>query len=385
MEHQLGTRVVVIGADHHNTLAVLRCFGLKKCPCDILVHTDQTDSIAISHSKFAKNKIYTVPPCEAGIVGWLLDKAVSSMSERPVLVPCSDLAALVIDQHWEELNPYYRLPGFKKKPGRVACLMDKIEQKNLADCHGILMADSWSIEVKKDVEVPSDLIFPCIIKPEVSALGRKADIVVCQTEDEFVEAINKLTELGYSRVIVQRYLKKKYEVCMFGAIVTSENYDGVIVKKLRETPPPAQGSTLVAEFINDPEVSAHGDKVIKMLADEGFHGLYDIEMLVCEEGVYLNEINFRSSGCGFGMIEGPKAIVYEWVLGELGNGYVMHLQKPVGKRIQNDLADLHARKKNHITIPEWIMTFFRADSHAFFFIKDIKGTFFYYKSLLRRR
>lgn len=385
MEHQKRVRVIIIGADHHNTLAVLRCCGLKKCHYDILVHTDQADAIGISHSKFAKNRVFAVLPDENAIACWLLNKAVAMYNEKPVLIPCSDLAALAIDRHWEELNTYYVMPGFREQPGRVAYLMDKMEQKRLSDQYGILMANSWSIDVKENVELPSGLTLPCIIKPEISATGRKADIVVCKTDSEFVEAINKLMMLGYSRVIVQQFLKKKYEICSFGAILTDQNYDGVTVKKLRETPPPAQGSTLLAEFIDDPEINSHVDRVNKMLVTEGFHGLYDIEMLVCEDGVYLNEINFRSSGCGFGMIEGKMALVYEWALAETENNYLLHMQKPIGRRIQNDLGDLHARRKNNITLLDWLAAFFRVNSHAFFFIKDIPGTFFYYKRLLRRR
>ena len=381
MENGLKNKVIIIGADHHNTLAVIRCFGIQKWDFEILVITEHRDIVGVSHSKYAKNRFESVTPDEKEVINWLLHKAVT-LKEKAIIVPCSDLAAYVIDKHTDDLKPYYILPGFQDQPGRVAVLMDKFKQKELAEEYQIPTADTWTIDVAEGDNIA--IAFPCIIKPEISAKGNKADIAVCRNFDEFHRTMNRLKSLGYRRVLAQKLLVKKYEICAFGEIASGKRTAGTIVKKHRETAPPAQGSTLLAEFINNTQIANSVKSVIDMLIKEGYRGLYDIEMLVCADDIYLNEINFRSSGCGFGMIGKNEAFPCEWVRSELDSKHKTELIIPESGFIQNELADLFSRQKNHISLKTWFRDFIRSTRHAFFSLKDLSGTWFYYKRLLKR-
>lgn len=379
--NQLKNKIIIIGADHHNTLAVIRCFGMQHCDYEILILTEHDNLVGVSHSKYARGKVSCVAPNEREMLNWLLQNR--TQDKKAVIVTCSDLAAYVVDAHVEDLAPYYITQGFEGEPGKVVALMNKMEQKRLAEKYGICMAKSWTVAVNQTSE--ADITYPCIIKPEVSAKGNKADIAVCENEREYIKALIHLKELGYQEVLVQQYLKKQYEICAFGAMSSGGNTKGVVVKKLRETPPPAQGSTLLAKYIEDPDINKAIDGVIRMLAAEGYHGLYDIEMLVCEDDIYLNEINFRSSGCGFGMVKKDEAIPVEWAKGEVNPSYSMTLNKPATGTIHNDLADLFSRKKNYVSTKTWLKDFFSASRHAFFSMNDLPGTFFYYGRLLHRK
>ena len=378
------SQIIIVGADHHNTLTVIRCFGLARCEFHILVHTEHPDNIGISNSRFAKDRISSVKSEESDIVGWLKEYGRTKPDKSKIIVPCSDLAAFVIDKHWNELNTDYRLPGFIGQPGRVAIMMDKMNQMEFAEQYGIPVPKSWSIQVESNPTKKSDVLFPCIIKPEVSASGRKSDISVCNNEEEFIGCIGALYALGYKQVIVQQYLKKKYEICAFGAMASNGSYDYVTVRKIRETPPPAQGSTLYAVFSDDAKDDEAVKGILEKLKAEHFNGLFDIEMLVCEDGTYLNEINFRTSGCGFGMIHGDYAIPLQWVLTEENPELPVRYKKPFGKRIQNDLADLSSRRKNRIGLFEWLKSFVKSSKHAYFSLYDFPGTLFFYKRLFKR-
>lgn len=214
-------KIIIIGGDHHNTLAVIRDLGKYKCNISVLVHGkfESKKMIRVSHSKYAQNCTFSVPDNEQGIIDWLLDNK-KEMGLKPILFPCSDLAAYVIDSHYKQLSPFYILPGFINNPGRVAYLMDKKHQKEFAEENGIPMARTWELKNTAGAFcVPEDAIFPCIIKPEISAFGNKADIKICQDETELKIALALLANEGYEKLILQQFLKKEYEVCAYGCLI----------------------------------------------------------------------------------------------------------------------------------------------------------------------
>ena len=169
--------VIIIGADHHNTLAAIRCFGKLTCNLQVLVHTSQADleKVRISHSRYATSKTVCVSESPDAIVQWLRNRV---EEDKQILFPCSDLAAYAIDMNYQELSSSYVIPGFKGAPGKVAHLMDKWEQSKFANENGLPMAKTWSLTNANDFSVPEDMVYPCIVKPEVSAFGNKGDIVI---------------------------------------------------------------------------------------------------------------------------------------------------------------------------------------------------------------
>lgn len=278
MKQTLQNNVLIIGADHHNTLAVIRCLGRQKCNISVIVHGgfSGADAVRLSRSKYAKGRVVVVEEQE----NVLLEHLNSVITEKKqILFPCSDFAQYVIDNNRLLLEPNYIMPGFEE-PGKCVYLMDKWNQYKFAFNNNIPMAKTWRIDIEngQSYHIPEDITFPCIIKPTISAFGNKSDIAICDNKEKFEIKIAELFRAGYKTLLVQTFLKKQYEVCAYGALLKNADFSvGAIVKKEREFPPRSGGSTTYARFIDDARIVELATKVLKIMVADGYHGQYDIE------------------------------------------------------------------------------------------------------------
>ena len=365
--------VYILGGDHHNTLAAIRCFGKEHYDIKIGVLSDKATKI--SGSKYAKGKI-TILPDENSTITWLISEQ-KKFNDKSFIIPCSDLAEYIIDTHYDELAERYYIPGFSGNSGRVSILMDKYEQKKLADRFGIKMADTWQIDLDK-VELQG-ICFPCIVKPEISAFGSKTDIRVFNVKDELKAAIDDYRQAGYKVLLCQQFLKKKIEVCAYGYIPKGTgSYSGAIIQKIHEN---NGGSTAFAKFVDDPELNSEVDKLCSLLQKEGYNGLYDFEYLVCEDGVYLNEINFRQSGNEYATVNLGHPSPLLWAYSMLGIDSTT-AKNLVGKYHMDDVGELIAVKHRTLSFRGFFMDLIKSRNCSVLNFRDIPGTISYYKSLL---
>lgn len=377
------SEVIIIGGDHHNTLSVIRCFGKNKIPFTTLIHDNNKDinQLMVKHSKYTK-KIYLLKNDERDITKWLLNN--KNTKYKQVIIPCSDLAEYAIDNNYDKLNNYYLIPGFKDKPGMVVKMMDKFEQKKWADKNKIPMAKSWIISKKDNYIIPKDIVFPCIIKPNISAFGNKNDIQICNNIEELKVTIKKLKLKKYKEIIIQKFLIKDYEICALGCILDKKriNYGGII-QKIRENPPNGGGSLTFAKYINDKDITKAVNNVLNKLYDEGYRGLYDIEFLKCRDDIYLNEINFRHSGNGYSLIKNGIECPYLLYL----NCKQIQITRKNCLKNKNayfidELNELSLVKNKYITPWQFIKDFYNSSYAAKFDFFDIGVMFFVIKNKL---
>ena len=385
-------KVIIIGADHHNTLAVVRNLGSFKCNIEVLIHDNKKLSdICIAKSRYAKNKTFVVAPQENIILQWLLNHA--ETNKKTIIFPCSDFATYIVDSNYQLLKDAFIVPGFINNPGKVAFLMDKMEQKRFADKYQLPMAKTWSVCCKSQKWNIDEISIPCIIKPEVSATGSKDDILICDTTKKLSEGLECFRRKGYESVIVQQFLIKKYEVCSYGCILSElhsaleNHFAGGYIKKIREYPVHGGGSLTKAQFIYEKTVDSLNLKVINILYEKGYRGQYDIEFLVCEDGVYLNEINFRHSGNGYGLIQNGVNAPYYWCLDSLGIPLPKDsvISVDIGKIQMDDISDLRHRKEFRMGMWAWINEFLKADAHSIVDTKDLSGTASFFFDILKRK
>lgn len=376
MEQQFANMAYVIGADHHTTLALIRCLYKSRCPYQLIIHdANPTANHKINKSRYGK-KAVIFPEDEARIINWLLQQ---NTDQKGIIIPGSDFSALLIDRHAEELEDKYFLPGFKGRPGLMAKLMDKMEQKCFADRHGIPMAASWPVVQKEDGSyvIPENLLYPCIVKPEISAFGSKSSIFVAHTHDELVAGLEKLS----GAVLIQQYLTKRYETCAYGVMEEEAPFfRGGVIKKLHES---SNGSTIYAECVDNEPSNDTAELVCRILWEEGYRGLYDFEMLVCDDGVYLNEINFRNSGNGYALLDNgiPAAIIWcNSVLGISNKQYCESIE--VGSRHINDFFEMQNIKRLKISLIGALWNIVSAKSRAVFDWNDLQGSWAFYSKII---
>ena len=376
MKQPFPNKVYVMGADHHTTLSVIRC--LYKCGCNIqlVIHSGGVPKkLILSHSKYAV-KTVSFQEDETTIINWFMNR---EENEKPFIVAASDFAALIIDKNAKVLQEKYYIPGFQSEPGKVSRLMDKYQQKKYADHHDIPMAKSWVMENSSSTNrIPEDIVFPCIAKPLVSAFGSKSSIFVAKNPEELHAGLTRMTG---GPILIQRFLQKKYETCAYGVMEEEPPYfRGGVIRKIHES---ANGSTIYAECIENEESNVMADKICRILWSEGYRGLYDFELFVCEDGVYLNEINFRASGNGYALYDNgiPAALIWcNSMLGLSNKQYATSMK--AGSRHINDYFEMRNAKRLNVGILGAFKNIIGAKSRAVWDWNDLSGSIAFYQSWL---
>ena len=311
-----GCSILVVGGDHYNTLAAVRCLGRERVPFDLMLH----DEGAYRKSRIAKSRYAPLSGREVGdsedelrdaIKEWASERAGDTL----VAYPCSDLAERVI----EECLPGSVHPSFTKGSYSALELMDKHKQAEWARKRGVNVAmdDTAALDGSEE---PSDLFRKfgkCIFKPVESALGSKTDIRIASTAEEVADCLSFYRSCGYETILVQQFVEFDYELVANGCILKSGEILWHLIKKI-QIHPKKGGSLAYGVLESDPSICEQAHAFIQRLADEGFWGTFDIEFFVQDGDVSLNECNFRQSGPAFSLVNRGVPFPAIWIKDALG-------------------------------------------------------------------
>lgn len=412
-------RIIIIGADHHNTLAAIRAFGREKCELVVIIHGQSLarKKIQVFSSKYVnKSRTHVIENRIEELIGVL--EHYGSADRKDVLFPASDFAEYAIDSNAVSLSDRFCVPGFLGAPGKVCRMMDKWEQCRFAAEHGFKAPQTFVLHTT-DTEIPPELTFPCIVKPRISALGVKTDIRICCDETELRKALTYYSAENYPDALVQRFVNKKYEILSMGSIENCNGrrqiHGGAFIK-LREqlesatsfalfaidntTPTPAcsaaSASELRSGFLLDitddawEKLTQMNREVLQALSQMGYSGLYDIEYLLCEDEVFFNEINFRQSGAGYALVNKEINVPFMWACSVLGTSCRFQPTKSVeiGTNFMAELCDIIYVKRRTITMRQWIRDIRKAKAFAVYDRRDLRAVRKCYwefaKAILRR-
>lgn len=301
-------KAFVLGINYYIGLSVLRCLGREGVPT---VACDYDTNAYGWKSKYASEKLL-VPDYKVDSRG-LLDALLSAAAkekEKPVLFPCHDNYVQFMDMYFDELKEYFLFPQTIK--GLGSRCSDKKELAKLAQQHGVLQPPSLDIaEENLAAKVASQLMYPCIIKPDNSPafVARfRSKVFLISDETELKSAVKKITEAGLTAQ-VQKIIKGfddhmyTYDVYVNQAGQVSHMMTG---QKKRQWPINFGASTfIVQKYV--PKLHEIGAPFLK---DIGWRGFAEIEFKR-EEGTddfYLIEINTRTTNfnsmiaaCGINM------------------------------------------------------------------------------------
>ena len=303
-------KVIVIGGDHYNALGVIRSLG--ECgifPIFILLNDD--DKAMSSHSKYI-DKLYIINSEEEKNLDKFLIKNFGNDKNKPIIIPTGDPIEKYLDINYDKLKKYFLLPNIDNKSGMVLKHMDKLFQYELCKKNNVDIAESFYIDLTNDVDYS---IFPLkvIIKPDISADGNKADIVIANGIDEIKNGIELFRKKGYKNVLVQEFLDYQMEYAMMGL-----SYKGkVIIPGINSNNyifPSARGNTSYAEMFPLEEFKYDISKIINMVEKMNYTGLFEIEMFLVNDKVYFNEMNFRNSANLYGYKGNGIKYIYLYIM-----------------------------------------------------------------------
>lgn len=374
-------KVILIGGNHHNILGTARCFGINGFhPYGVIIGADAGSSIVHKSKYWAKTWELKA---DEEIPDFLVSNFANE-TEKPAVICCSDASAQCVDLNYDKLKKYFLLPSASEQQGKISELMNKQSQVDFANKYKIPMAKSFIVDLD-NIEIPCDMVYPCIVKPVVSAEGKKADIKKCETREQTEKYLYYLKGKGYQRLLVQEYLEYDAEYLMVGAI-NKDRCCWFNSEKIRVWPV-IGGSSSYLHISNNNVANDFYTSVRDAFCMLGYDGIFDVEAFYVKGKMYLNEINWRNSGTIYSAFSTKvyyPVIWYYWKTGhEVPNDLKLSCANANIYSMDESLDFRHVIVKN-ISLKQWINDCKRSKAFALWFPSDLKPSIANYWNLLRK-
>ena len=320
--------IIVIGGNHHNTLAILRSLGERGVLSLLVIMSDDSRPY-VGYSKYIRDVRVVKDENEISSAMYSLHKS----SEKAIVIACADSISSFLDSNRNTLSKDFILPGSEEE-GQITRLMNKNSMMQLALESGLSVPKSWTVYTEypeiKDIE------YPCIVKPLVSKNGSKADIAICDKACELEEYLNVC---NCEELQIQKYITKQIEFQLIGC---SLNSGGKIIIPgasiiLRQ---PKNTNTGFLRYVPIRNFSFDKESCVEFIRKTGYSGLFSLEFIRDNNGVdYFMEINFRNDGNSICVTASGMNLPYIWYLYNSG------------KNIENELC--YDSMKEVLVMPEF--------------------------------
>lgn len=208
-----------------------------------------------------------------------LEKLANELGQTAVLVPCTDMSVLLISNHRQRLEPWYRyaLPSAET----VEMLMNKVSFYEYAQQAGLPVPGTFFLRSRADAEKAArELSFPCMLKPPVKTptweMNSRSKVYKVESPAELLEIYDRCA--GWADLLMaQEWIEgpdsELYSCnCYYNA--QSQPLVTFIARKLRQWPPEAGTSCLGEEVRDDVVLEAS----LKLFGGVGYHGLGYVEL-----------------------------------------------------------------------------------------------------------
>lgn len=294
--------VIVLSRNYSTGLGVIRSLGAAGYTVDLIASTKKKGSSVIaSSSKYVRNSVEVLTPKIQGDAGIALIeelmKYAGTSKEKIVLFPVDDFTTSVVDANRGRLKPYFYMPEIAGESyDSIQKVMDKTVQAELAKRAGLFVPDEWLVSLRNEIVVPETVSYPCFVKPLQSISGHKTEMKACRNVDELRTHLLEMQKFYKNRdVLVQEYLSIDKEYDLSGVTIDQD----VVIPAVIEKTKVAQHELGVTMCGKIQPVEVLGDtkeKIIALLKSIRYTGMFDMELNLCGDKIYFNEINFRSGG-----------------------------------------------------------------------------------------
>lgn len=356
--------VIVFAIDHYNPLGVIRSLGENGI---------RPIYIAIRHrvelgvkSKYV-SKVYQVDGVEEGYQ-ILMEQygEVYKTGKKPFVLFSDDKSVGYFDFRYEEVKKHFITYNANDTQGRIMKFMDKKNILDLAKKHGLNVLEP--VVVNRG-EIPKGLEYPIITKDiNPNAGGWKADVFVCQNEEELKTAYTKISS---PVVLLQKYVDKKTEFTFEGCAVNKGQSVLLAIKSTYKYAIPAYYSPfMICESLHDEKLKL---SLERMFAEIGFEGIFEVEFLVDKnDKAYFLEINFRNSTWSYAATKAGMPLPYIWIKGMLDGKISEEDYKEVPDGFTAMVEPIDYAKRIELgvsTLGEWLADFKKADC-GFYYSED---------------
>ena len=327
MEHNKKPLVVVVSRVYSTGLGVIRSLGAAGYTVDLVAsaYKEGMSKIAAS-SKYVRNYVEVVSrKVKNGNDMDLLEELYkyADEKEKPVLFPTDDYTTAIVDMNSESLSKYFIMPHIVEgKEGSLTNCMDKTVQGELARKAGLLTPLEWVFNLEEEITIPTEMIYPCFCKPIESVTGYKREMAVCSSEEELLVHLNKLKKkFAHRSVLVQEFLEIDNEIDLSGVCFDQEIIIPAIIKKTNVAQY-EKGVTLAGKVVPFEELGDIQEKIVRMMKDFHYVGMFDMELNLVGDKIYFNEVNFRSGGPNYSYLKSGVNLPALFVKGVSGEKYL---------------------------------------------------------------
>lgn len=353
--------VIIWGADNHNSLGLLRqlsnsCFKVyfanigRKCSC-------------ASISKYCTNYL-SIPISEIGL-NTLINKF-NTASIKPVLITSGDGAAEFVDQHKNELSPYFILSGTTE-----AGLLTRIDNKNemalLAQRHGFNVPASIPFTIK--TIIPKDFAFPAVLKPVVLDNGVSEFKYRRFENNESLEKFKKYLNPN-NTYILQRFIPKTNDVLIYGVRLNNGDVHlaGMYIKDRWSD----DGGGSHGRIIGDIPGEYNPDGIKSFLEEIDYYGLFSVEYGLENNTPWFYEFNLRNDATSHLFYQGGANLPQKWCFDSLNISDNVETKVKGEHWNINEIYDISNVFKRRLSYAKYRQQLSQADIFYFYDLDDIR-------------
>lgn len=293
--------VVVLSRNYATGLSIVRSLGAAGFTVDLVasVHKEGNSKVTAA-SKYIRNhtEVISGKNNEYGKTQLFQELLrYRGLVNKPILFPVDDYTAAVTDEFKVELESIFIMPNIDDGKGSIMEYMDKTVQEQLARAAGMNVPLSWTFDLREEIAIPEDMIYPCFCKPLESFSGNKTDIAKCETEEELITHLTNLKIKESKRsVMVQEFLNIDDEIDFSGLCLRDKVIIPAIIRKTRVAQY-EKGVTLAGKIHPFEELDEElRNQIVETLKNFKYFGMFDMELNIVGDKIYFNEVNLRSGG-----------------------------------------------------------------------------------------
>ena len=356
-------KVIIFGNGLNNTLGLIRSIGEAGIPVYLLLVSKDPHGSYVQYSKYIAATHYCHTQ-EEGLE--VLHREYWNEREKPILLFGGDPPVCLVDSHYNELKERFFFFNAGEQ-GRINHFLDKINTFPVAERSGLDLIKTW--HVVGGHEIPSDIIFPCLIKGANSTTSNKGHMRICQNERELKQAL--CVDVDY---LVQEYVIKDYELNFVGLAWNhgKDSYVPAVVRKIRDD------LHRQSVYIRLDDIREYPDFNIEWVKDFikelHYEGIFSVEVIKSKDKYYFLETNLRNDACGY--LYTAAGINYPWLwtqycMGKLTDGLLRNIKfnTPFYLMSWEDVDNLIEGKVSFMT---WLRECLLADAHFVMNSRDWK-------------
>ena len=366
---------IVVGLDSHQGIQTARILAAHQVP---IIALAKSPDHYCCHTRVCEQILYT--DLESRDLIETLETLGPTLSQKGVLIPCSDVTVLLISQHRDLLYTWYHI--LLPDEAIVERLMDKIQFYTYAQAQNLPIPPTTILYSREDAERAAQMMtFPCALKPPISADPRweqnsKHKAYKVSKPEDLLELYDVCCEWS-DVLIVQKWVEgddTHLYICNTYLNRDSEPLVTFVSRKLRQWPPRTGECCLGIEADN--EVILH--ETLRLFKMVGFYGLGYMEMKRdrVDGEYYIMEPNVgRPTGQGAIAEAGGVSLLYTMYCDTVGLPLPDNRAQQYGKvkwiYLRRDLQSaVYYMRRGELNPLTWLRSLFGVRGFALFSWRD---------------